>query len=100
MSMSRLPSISYDRTFRYNGKKIRRTNIHQFEFRFNVTQKMVPSCRILVYYVKMDKETVGDSIVFNVEEKLENQVMINGEKKQNLGLSIHLLNNRSTSRTK
>ena len=38
---------------------------------------MVPNCRILVYYVRQDKEVVGDSIVYNIEDKLENQVSVN-----------------------
>lgn len=46
----------------------------EFALKFNVTQEMVPKCRILVYYVRTDKETVGDSIVFDVEDKFENQV--------------------------
>ena len=41
---------------------------------FQVTQAMVPSCRLLVYYVRKDGETVADSIVVDVEDKLENQV--------------------------
>ena len=48
--------------------------MEEFEIKFNVTQEMVPSCRILVYYIRTDKETVADSIVFDVEDKLENQV--------------------------
>lgn len=49
--------------------------MNKFELYFNVTQKMVPSCRILVYFVKTDKETIGDSVVYDVEDKLENQVL-------------------------
>ena len=41
---------------------------------FMVTQSMVPSCRLLVYYVRKDGETVADSMVIDVEDKLENQV--------------------------
>jgi hypothetical protein len=56
-------------------KRIKRmANVNEFQLKFNVSQKMVPSCRILVYYVREDKEVVGDSIVYNVEDKLENQV--------------------------
>ena len=74
MIKSRLPSINDHKPFTYNGKKIPKTDIHQFDLKFNVTQEMVPSCRILVYHVMMDKETIGDSIIYNVEDKLENQV--------------------------
>jgi hypothetical protein len=48
--------------------------VKEFEIMFNITQEMVPSCRILVYYVRPDKETVGDSMVYDIEDKLENQV--------------------------
>ena len=41
---------------------------------FPVTQTMVPSCRLLVYYARKDGETVADSMVIDVEDKLENQV--------------------------
>ncbi len=52
-----------------------RSAIKEFELKFNVTQEMVPSCRILVYYVRKDKEVVGDSIVYDIEDYLENQVI-------------------------
>lgn len=35
---------------------------------------MVPSCQMMVYYVRKDKEVVADSIEVDVEDKLENQV--------------------------
>ena len=35
---------------------------------------MVPSCRLLVYYVRDDKETVAEGMVIDVEDVLENQV--------------------------
>ena len=35
---------------------------------------MVPSCRVMVYYVRKDKEVVADSVELDVEDKLENQV--------------------------
>ena len=41
---------------------------------FPVTQAMVPSVRLLLYYVRKDGETVADSMVIDVEDKLENQV--------------------------
>ena len=50
--------------------------VEEFEIKFNVTQQMVPSCRILVYYIRSDKETVADSMVLDVEDKLENQVNV------------------------
>ena len=42
--------------------------------RFSVTQAMVPSCRLLLYYIRDDGETVADSVEIDVEDKLENQV--------------------------
>ena len=48
--------------------------VEQFEIKFPVTIKMVPKCRILVYYVRGDKETVADSMEYDVEDVLENQV--------------------------
>ena len=48
--------------------------VEQFEIKFPVTMKMVPKCRILVYYVRGDKETVADTIKYDVEDVLENQV--------------------------
>ena len=39
-----------------------------------ITQTMVPSCRLLVYYVRDDKETVAEGMVIDVEDVLENQV--------------------------
>ncbi|CAB4021154.1 Hypothetical predicted protein [Paramuricea clavata] len=56
--------------------------VKEFEIMFNITQAMVPSCRILVYYVRPDKETIGDSIVYDIEDKLENQVSIDFVEKQ------------------
>ncbi|CAH3159931.1 unnamed protein product [Porites lobata] len=43
---------------------------------FNVTQKMVPKCRLLLFYVRDDqkKETVADNLVIDVEDTLENKV--------------------------
>jgi hypothetical protein len=52
-----------------------RSTVKKFELKFNVTQEMVPSCKILVYYVRKDKEVVGDSIVYDIEDNLENQVI-------------------------
>ena len=41
---------------------------------FNVTHEMVPSCRILLFYVREDKETVAATMQFNTEATLENEV--------------------------
>lgn len=41
---------------------------------FNVTQKMVPSCRLLLFHVRDDRETVADNMLIDVEDTLENKV--------------------------
>ena len=38
--------------------------------------EMVPSCRVMVYYVRKDKEVVADSVSVDVEDRLENQVRL------------------------
>ena len=60
--------------FRFKGKIIPRRNVEKFDLKFNITGEMVPTCRVLVYLVRSDKEVVADSIVYSVEEKFENQV--------------------------
>lgn len=41
---------------------------------FPVVQTMVPSCRLLVYFVRKDGEVVADSMVVDIEDILDNQV--------------------------
>ena len=41
---------------------------------FAVTQKMVPSCRLLLFHVRDDQETVADNMLIDVENILENKV--------------------------
>ena len=48
--------------------------VQEERFKLQVTQEMVPSCRLLVYYIRSDGETVADSVRIDVEDKLENQV--------------------------
>ena len=43
---------------------------------FPVTQKMVPSCRLLLFHVRDDQETVADNMLIDVEDILENKVLI------------------------
>ena len=43
---------------------------------FAVTQKMVPSCRLLLFHVRDDRETVADNMLIDVEDVLENKVVI------------------------
>ena len=43
-------------------------------FQFTVIQEMVPSCRLLLFYVRDDRETVAANLVLDVEDALENQV--------------------------
>ena len=56
-------------------KKLKtRPLVEKFDIKFPVTMEMVPSCRVMVYYVRKDKEVVADSVNVDVEDKLENQV--------------------------
>ena len=41
---------------------------------FAVTQKMVPSCRLLLFHVRDDQETVADNMLIDVDNILENKV--------------------------
>ncbi|XP_028407143.1 alpha-2-macroglobulin-like protein 1 isoform X2 [Dendronephthya gigantea] len=50
--------------------------VKKFDIEFPVTMEMMPSCRVMVYYVREDKEVVADSVEFDVEDKLENQVSV------------------------
>ena len=43
---------------------------------FAITQKMVPSCRLLLFYVRDDRETVADNMLVDVEDTLENKVKV------------------------
>lgn len=43
--------------------------------KFAVTQRMVPSSRLLLFYVRDDLETVADNLQIDVEDKLENEVI-------------------------
>ena len=49
--------------------------VENFDIKFRVTMDMVPSCRVMVYYVRKDKEVVADSVELDVEDKLQNQVI-------------------------
>ena len=44
---------------------------------FAVTQKMVPSSRLLLFYVRDDQETVADNMLIDVDDTLENKVHVN-----------------------
>lgn len=48
--------------------------VEKFDMELAVTKEMVPSCQAMVYYVRKDKEVVADSVKFDVEGRLENQV--------------------------
>ena len=50
--------------------------VGKFPLKIPVTIDMIPSCRVMVYYVRKDKEVVADSFDFDVEDKLKNEVMI------------------------
>lgn len=55
-------------------KLANRPVVEKFDIKFPVTMEMVPSCWATVYYVREDDEVVADSIKFDVEDKLKNQV--------------------------
>lgn len=48
--------------------------IEKFKIEFPVTMEMLPSCQVMVYYVREDNEVVADTVELHVEGKLENQV--------------------------
>ena len=53
----------------------RASGIGSDTIKFQVTQAMVPGCRILVQYIRPENgEIVADSTFIDVEEKLKNQV--------------------------
>ena len=57
-----------------NNYKMKSMFISQGFLEFNVTHEMVPSCRILLFYVREDKETVAATMQFDTEASLENEV--------------------------
>lgn len=62
---------------------------------FAVTQRMVPSSRLLLFYVRDDLETVADNMQIDVEDKLENEVIRIWEVILN-NFIIPLLNEKNT----
>ena len=54
--------------------KMKSMFISQGFLEFNVTHEMVPSSRILLFYVREDRETVAATMQFNTEATLENEV--------------------------
>ena len=48
--------------------------ISQGFIEFVVTHKMVPSCRVLLFYVRDDQETVAGNMLIDTEDTLENEV--------------------------
>ncbi|XP_078348546.1 C3 and PZP-like alpha-2-macroglobulin domain-containing protein 8 isoform X2 [Oculina patagonica] len=58
----------------FKNSKSEEMFISQGFVEFTVTQKMVPSCRLLLFYVRDDKETVADNMLVDVEDTLENKV--------------------------
>ena len=55
-------------------KLVSRPKVEKFDIKIPVTMEMVPSCKVMVYYVRHDKEVVADTVDFDVEDKLNNQV--------------------------
>ena len=47
--------------------------VGEFKLNLNVERTMLPSCRLLVYYVRME-EVVADEVKFDVVNEFQNQV--------------------------
>lgn len=58
----------------FNNTKNEEMFITQGFIEFVVTHSMVPSCRILLFYVREDKETVAANMLIDTKDTLENEV--------------------------
>ncbi|XP_044164285.1 pregnancy zone protein-like isoform X2 [Acropora millepora] len=72
----KLHVIDYEKNMTSTDYKMKSMFTSQGFLEFNVTHEMVPSCRILLFYVREDKETVAATMQFNTEATLENEVKI------------------------
>ena len=70
----KLHMVDYNKTTTFTNDKMKSMFTSQGFLEFNVTHEMVPSCRILLFYVREDKETVAATMQFNTEATLENEV--------------------------
>ena len=66
--------IDYNKTKTFTNYKMKSMFTSRGFLEFNVTHEMVPSCRILLFYVREDKETVAATMQFDTEATLENEV--------------------------
>ena len=78
MAQGRQPhAVNYQPSMKtFKNSKNEGMFISQGFIEFAVTQKMVPSCRLLLFHVRDDKETVADSMLVDVEDTLENKVKV------------------------
>ncbi|KAK2568089.1 Pregnancy zone protein [Acropora cervicornis] len=72
----KLHVIDYNKTMTFTNYKMKSMFTSRGFLEFNVTHEMVPSCRILLFYVREDKETVAATMQFDTEATLENEVKI------------------------
>ncbi|XP_015766361.1 PREDICTED: ovostatin-like [Acropora digitifera] len=72
----KLHMVDYNKTTTFTNDKMKSMFTSRGFLEFNVTHEMVPSCRILLFYVREDKETVAATMQFNTEATLENEVKI------------------------
>ncbi|XP_067056984.1 pregnancy zone protein-like isoform X1 [Acropora muricata] len=72
----KLHVVDYNKTTTFTNDKMKSMFTSRGFLEFNVTHEMVPSCRILLFYVREDKETVAATMQFNTEATLENEVKI------------------------
>ena len=70
----KLHVVDYNKTTTFTNDKMKSMFTSQGLLEFNVTHEMVPSCRILLFYVREDNETVAATMQFNTEATLENEV--------------------------
>ena len=70
----KLHMVDYNKTTTFTNDKMKSMFTSRGFLEFNVTHEMVPSCRILLFYVREDKETVAATMQFNTEATLENEV--------------------------
>ena len=63
--------------FPYEPQKVNITQpgtLYTRQDSFTVTSKMSPAAKLLVYYIRPDKEVVADSISFDVQPVFDNKV--------------------------
>lgn len=57
-----------------NANTFQVDNTHEYRFHFTATRAMVPSCHLIVSYVREDGELIGDTLDIEVDGLLQNFV--------------------------